>query len=175
MTISLYHASVPVFLRGLDNLEAVLRKAQAHAAEKQLDPAALLSARLAPDMFDLTRQVQSACDAAKAGTARLAGQTPPSFADTETTFAELFERIAKTVAFIKSVPASDIDGHEDRVVTLKMRGGEVSFAPVPYLLSFVLPNFYFHLTTAYGVMRHYGVQLGKLDYLGTLPPPADWI
>ena len=167
MSISLYQASVPVLLRGLENLEAVLRKALAHAAEKQLDPATLVSARLAPDMFALSGQVQNACDAAKFGAARLAGLTPPSFPDNETTFDELFARIAKTVEFIKSVDIALIDGQDERDIHLKMRGNPVVLKAVPYLFGFVLPNFFFHVTTAYGILRHYGVPLGKTDYLGS--------
>ena len=131
-----------------------------------IDPAALVNARLAPDMFTLAGQVQSASDASKLGTARIAGLTAPSFPDTETTYAELQARVAKTVDYLQSVDRALIDGSEDRPVTMKARGNELKFTAQRYLLQFALPNFFFHVTTAYDVLRHSGVPLGKLDYLG---------
>lgn len=166
MSLSMYQASVPVFVRMLENLAAILKKAEAHAEARKIDPAVLITDRLAPDMFPLARQVQIATDGAKGGVARLAGVEPPSYADTETTFAELQERIAKTIAFLKSMPAEQIDGSEERTITLKLRGADVNFQGQSYLLNFVLPNFYFHLMTAYLILRHDGVELGKMDYLG---------
>jgi hypothetical protein len=165
-TISMYTASVPVLARALRNLSAVLRKAEAHAAARSIDPAVLLGYRLAPDMFPLTRQVQIAGDMAKGCVARLAGVEVPGYADDETTFAELQSRLDKTIAFIESFQPAQIDGSEDRTVTLKMRTGERSFQGLPYLLDFVLPNVYFHSTTAYAILRHCGVELGKGDFLG---------
>jgi hypothetical protein len=168
MTLSMYQASVPVLARGLENLAAILAKAAAHAEAKKIDPAVFLNARLAPDMFPLSRQVQIASDAAKACVARLAGIEVPGYPDTESTFPELQARIAKTVAFVKSATAAQIDGSEARTVTLKMRGEEVTFRGQDYLLNLALPNFYFHVTTAYDILRHNGVDLGKSDYLGRI-------
>ena len=166
MTISMYTASVPRFANTLKNLSEILTKAEQHAIARKIDPAVLLGSRLFPDMFPLTRQVQIACDGPKGCTARLAGLEVPSHPDTETTFAELQQRIAKVVAFIESVPAEKIDGSEERRIVLSLRGEEVVFAGLPYLTGFVLPNFYFHVVTAYDILRHNGVELGKRDFLG---------
>lgn len=166
MALSLYDISVPVFLRGLGQLSHVLDKGLAHAEAAGIDPASLVEARLAPDMFTLAGQVQGASDAAKLGAARLAGITAPSFPDTEATYAELQARVAKTIDFLGSVDRAAIDGAGDREVTMKVRGNELKFTAERYLLQFALPNFFFHVTTAYGVLRHSGVALGKLDYLG---------
>ena len=166
MSLTLYQASIPVFIRGLNNLSAVLEKARAHAEANKVDLSTYVNARLAPDMYPLSGQVQSASDAAKFGAARLAGITPPSFADTETTFVELQARITKTVEFLKTVTEAQINARAGGAVTLKIRGKEMNFVCEPYLQDFVLPNFYFHLTTAYGILRHQGVPLGKMDYLG---------
>ncbi len=168
MTLSMYQASVPVFLRGLESLSAILNKAAAHAEAKKIDPAVFINARLAPDMFALARQVQIASDAAKGCVARLAGAEVPSFPDTETTFPELTARVARTIAFVKGFAAAQIDGSEDRTVTLKMRGEDRTFRGQAYLFNLALPNFYFHITTAYDILRHNGVELGKGDYLGAL-------
>ncbi|MEZ0317228.1 MAG: DUF1993 family protein [Methylophilaceae bacterium] len=167
MSLSMYHASTPVFIRGLNNLSAILDKAAAYAESKKIDPGILVNSRLAPDMFALARQVQIATDAVKGCVARLAGIEIPSFEDNESTFADLQARIAKTIAFLQSVDASQIDGSEERTVTLKIRGKEASLLGQPYLLSFVLPNFYFHLTTTYNILRHNGLEIGKMDYLGS--------
>ncbi|HET7203819.1 MAG TPA: DUF1993 domain-containing protein [Steroidobacteraceae bacterium] len=164
--ISMYRASVPVLARALRNLAGVLRKAEAHAAERKLDPSVLLGSRLAPDMFPLTRQVQIATDMAKGCVARLAGVEVPSYADDETAFAQLLARIDRTVAFIESLTPAQIDGTEAKAVTLKMRTGELTFEGLPYLLEYVYPNVYFHCTTAYAILRHCGVDLGKKDFLG---------
>jgi len=166
MSLSMYQASIPVFIRMLGNLSVILDKAAAHAEAKKLDPAVLIKDRLAPDMLPFSFQVQTATDAAKGCAARLAGIEAPSFADTETTFPEMKERIAKTIAFLQSVNAAQIDGSEERNITLKMRAGELQFQGQGYLLHFALPNFYFHLTTAYAILRHNGVELGKADFLG---------
>jgi hypothetical protein len=167
MSLSMYQASIPVFIRVLGNLSAILDKAAAHAEAKKIDPSVLVNARLAPDMLPLARQVQIATDGVKGCAARLAGIEIPSYPDTETTFPELEARIAKTVAFLQSVRADQIDGSEGRTVTLKLRGKDTSFKGQPYLLNFVNPNFYFHVTTAYDILRHNGVELGKADYLGS--------
>jgi hypothetical protein len=168
MTLSMYQASVPVFVRGLENLGAILAKAAHHAEARKIEPAVFINARLAPDMFPLARQVQIASDAAKGCAARLAGVEVPSYPDTESTFAELQERIARTVAFVQGFTAAQIDGSEERSVTLKMRSGDVTFRGQDYLLKLALPNFFFHLTTAYDILRHNGVEIGKMDYLGKL-------
>ncbi|AXT45168.1 MULTISPECIES: DUF1993 domain-containing protein [Chromobacterium] len=166
MSVSMYQASVPALIRGLNNLSAILDKAAADAAARNIAPEVLLNARLAPDMFALTRQVQIASDSAKGCVARLAGVEVPSYADDEASFADLQQRIAKTVAFLQGFNAAQIDGSEAREVVLKVRGDEIRFSGQNYLLGFVLPNFYFHLTAAYAILRHNGVALGKMDYLG---------
>jgi hypothetical protein len=166
MALSFYDISVPVFTRGLGQLSHVLDKGLAHAQSAGVDPTQLVNARLAPDMFTLAGQVQSASDASKFGVARIAGATGPSFPDTEATYAELQARVAKTIDYLNSVDRVLIDGAEEREVTMKVRGAELKFTAKRYLLQFALPNFYFHVTTAYDVLRHSGVPLSKLDYLG---------
>jgi hypothetical protein len=166
MPLTMYHASVPVFVRALANLSAILRKAEEHAATKKIDPAVLINARLAPDMFALSRQVQSASDSAKGCAARLAGMEVPRYEDTETTFPELQARISRTVAFLQGVSPEVIASSEERKVVLKLRGQETSFSGQAYLLTFALPNFFFHVVTAYDILRHNGVEIGKADYLG---------
>lgn len=168
MTLSMYQAAVPVFVRGLENLATILAKAAAHAEAKKIDPSVFINARLAPDMFALARQVQITSDAAKGSAARLAGVEVPSYPDTESTFPELQERVAKTIAFVKGFTPAQIDGSEDRKIVLKMRTDEVTFRGQDYLLKLALPNFFFHLTTAYDILRHNGVEVGKMDYLGKL-------
>ena len=162
----MYQASAPRFAAMLRNLSSLLDKAEAHCAAKKIDPSALTTFRLYPDMFPLTRQVQIACDTAKGAVARLAGADIPKHEDTEQTFADLKARIAKTVDFIESLKAERIDGTEDKEIVLAMRSGERRFKGMPYLLGFAYPNFYFHITTAYNILRHNGVELGKLDFLG---------
>lgn len=169
MPLSMYDASAPAFLKMLQNLSALLDKAAAHAEAKGIDALVLASARLAPDMHPLTRQVQIACDTAKGCAARLAEVEVPSHPDTETTLAELQARIATTAAFIQALPASAFDGAEDRNLTLKLRGQDMVFPAKAYLIHFALPNFYFHVTTAYAILRHNGVEIGKPDYIGGLP------
>lgn len=166
MNISMYQASVPVMIRALGNLRGILDKAAAHAEAKKIDPAALIGSRLFPDMFALARQVQLATDMAKSCPSRLAGVEPPKYEDTESTFAELFARIDKTLLHLKSFKPEQIDGCEDKTVTLATPRGPLSFKGMPYLLYFLLPNFYFHITTAYAILRHNGVELSKADYLG---------
>lgn len=166
MTISMHKATAPVFLRMFQNLDAILDKLEQDAKARNYDPAVLLNARLAPDMLPFKAQIQIASDTAKGAMARLSGQQAPSMADTEATIAELRMRIAKTVDYIKSVPADAVDGSEDREVILKTPTGEIPFKGLQYLTGFALPNFLFHVTVAYAILRHNGVQLGKLDYLG---------
>ncbi len=166
MTISMYQASVPSFIRTLENLSVILAKGAAHAEAKKIEPNALLGARLFPDMFALTRQVQIATDMVKNGASRLAGVEPPKFEDTETTFAELEARLRKTVDYLKTLKPEQIDGSETRAITLKFPNGSMDFQGMPYLIGFVLPNLYFHATTAYNILRHNGVELGKMDFIG---------
>jgi len=166
MSLSMYQASVPVFQRTLGALDAILDKAAAYAEERKIDPAVLLSARLYPDMFALTRQVQIATDHAKGAPARLAGVAVPSFEDNEKTFPELKARIGKTLNFIGTLKPGQIDGSEARDISLKAGPQELSFKGQDYLLFFALPNFYFHATTAFAILRHNGVSIGKLDFLG---------
>ncbi|MEQ1529359.1 MAG: DUF1993 domain-containing protein [Methylococcales bacterium] len=166
MSLTMYQASVPVFLRLLGNLSAILRKAEAHAEAKKIDPAIFVNARLAPDMYPLSRQVQIATDMVKGCAARLAGLEVPRYEDNETSFTDLQARIAKTAAFLQSVSAAQIDGSEERSVTLKWGSRDINLLGQAYLLDFVIPNFHFHLTTTYAILRHNGVELGKKDYVG---------
>src|SRR5690242_14792428 len=166
MTISMYQASSPRFVNILRNLSAILDKAEAHCAAKKIDPSALTTYRFYPDMFPFTRQVQIACDSAKGAVARLAGVDIPKHEDTEQTFAELKARIAKTIDFIESVSAAKVDGSEEKEVVLQMRSGERRFKGMQYLLGHAYPNFYFHVTTAYNILRHNGVEIGKADFIG---------
>lgn len=166
MPISMYQACVPPCIRALQNLATILDKGAAHAAARKIDPAVLVNARLFPDMFPLARQVQIASDVAKAGASRLAGVEPPSYADDEASFPELLERVGKTVAYLETIQPARLDGSEERTVTWKMRGRETSLQGLPYLTNWVLPNVHFHVTAAYAILRHNGVELGKADYLG---------
>jgi hypothetical protein len=149
----------------LKNLSVILKKAEADAEERKIDPAVFANARLAPDMRPLTGQIQMATDSAKGCAARLAGIEIPSFPDVETTFPELQDRIARTIAFVECVPAGEIDGSEGREVLLKFPIGEMAFNGQDYLTNFAVPNFFFHVTTAYAILRHNGVQIGKMDYM----------
>jgi uncharacterized protein len=167
MSLSLYQASAPRFANTLKNLSALLDKAQAHCEAKKIDPLAITSFRLFPDMFPLTRQVQIACDQAKGAVARLAGVEPPKHEDTEQSFADLQARIAKTLDYVESVKAAQIDGSETREVVLKQRAGELRLKGLEYLFNHAYPNFYFHLTTVYNILRHNGVELGKKDFVGS--------
>ena len=166
MTLSMYQASIPGFVRALENFSAILDKAVASAEARKIDPAVLVAARLAPDMHPLGRQIQIATDSVKGGAARLAQVEVPSFADTETTFPELKERLAKTVAFLKTITEAQLDGSEDRTVTMKAGPRELSFTGRDYLFNFVIPNMFFHLTATYAILRHNGVDVGKMDFLG---------
>ena len=170
MPFTMSKASIPAFETGLNALSSVLDKAAAYAAAKKIDPSVLLQSRLYPDMFALTRQVQIVCDQAKNGSARLAGTEAPRFEDNETTIEQLKERIAKTLALVKAVNSGQVDGGADREITFPL--GPTSKGHMKgddYLNHFVLPNFYFHLTAVYAILRHNGVDLGKRDFLGTIP------
>lgn len=166
MTISMYQASVPVCTRMLNNLAAILEKAAAHAEARKIDPAVLINDRLYPDMLPMGRQVLIASDTAKGGAARLAGVEPPKYEDNEKTFAELIERLRKTVAYLETFKPEQIDGSEKRMITVKVRDDTLTLAGLPYLLHRVLPNLYFHVSIAYAILRHNGVEIGKKDYLG---------
>lgn len=166
MTISMYASSVPVFKHILGSLSEILDKAEAHATAKKIEPSALLQARLFPDMFTMRRQVLIACDFAKGASARLAGVDVPKYEDTEQTFDELKARIAKTLAFIGTLTPAQIDGSEERDITTQAGPETKHFKGQPYLLHYALPNFYFHVTTAYAILRHSGVELSKRDYVG---------
>jgi hypothetical protein len=166
MTISMYTASVPVFVRALGNLRAVLQKGEHYAVEKNFAPDVLLQTRLIADMLPLVRQVQIATDMAKNGAFRLAGIDPPKFEDDETTFAQLYARIDRAIEAINTLGAAQIDGSESRAITLQMRTGEMKFQGLEYLLDFVLPNLFFHCTTTYAILREAGVQIGKMDFIG---------
>ncbi len=165
MALSMYQASVPAFQKHLHALDGLLDKAEAFAAAKKIDPAVLLSARLAPDMFDLTRQVQATTDFAKAASARLANVVVPSYADTEKTIPELKERIAKTLSFLDTIKPEQMEGSETREFTIKVGPNDMTFKGLDYLLHFAMPNFYFHCTTAYGILRHNGLEIGKRDFM----------
>jgi uncharacterized protein len=166
MSISMHSASAAVFIRMLDNLLGWLNKAEAHAAAKKFDTAVLLSTRLAPDMLPFVKQVQIACDAAKFCMARLAGSEAPKFEDTESTLEELRQRVRMTIEYIGSVPATQVDGSEQRDIVVPSREGSFTLKGEDYLRHFAMPNFFFHVTTAYALLRHNGVDLGKADYLG---------
>lgn len=166
MSLSMYQASIPPFIRAFGNLSAILKKAEEHATAKKIDPSVFINARLAPDMFPLSRQVQIATDIAKGGAARLAGTDIPGYADAETTFADLQQRIEKVVAFLKTIKAEQVDGSEDKAISLKVGGNEMNFKGQDYLLGFVVPNVYFHITATYAILRHNGVEIGKKDFLG---------
>ena len=172
MALSMHSASVPVFARMLHNLVAWLDKAEAHAREKKFEPQVYLSARLAPDMLPLTSQIQIACDAAKFCVARLAGVEAPPFADDEKSLDELRQRVKKTIEYVQSLTPAQIDGSDAREISVPRRTGPIAMSGEAYLKHFVLPNFFFHLTTTYTLLRHWGVELGKMDYLGALQPPA---
>ena len=162
----MFQASAPRFVNTLKNLSAILDKAAAHCEAKKIDPLALTSFRLYPDMFAFARQVQICCDTSKGAVARLAGVEIPKHEDTEKTFEELKARIAKTLEFIATVKAAQIDGSEEKDIVLKLQGREVTFKGLQYLMGFAWPNFYFHATTAYAILRHNGVELGKRDFIG---------
>ncbi len=166
MTLTMYEAAVPPLARSLRNLIGILRKGAGHAEARGIEPAVLLQARLFPDMFPLVRQVQIATDIARRGAARLAGSEAPPMDDNETGFEELIERIEKTLAYLDTLSPAQIDGSETRPIELPIRGETLHFNGQTFLLVFVLPNVYFHVTTAYDILRHNGVELGKRDFLG---------
>ena len=166
MAITMYQASVPVFVRMLGNLKAILEKAATHAAAKKVDESVFVNARLFPDMRPLSFQVQVASDFARGTSARLAGVAPPAVQDTEQTLADLIARVDAAIAYLGTFSAGQVDGSETREITRKIRGNPVTFTGLDYLLKYALPNFFFHVTTAYAILRHNGVELGKGDYLG---------
>lgn len=166
MAISMYQVSVPVFSRMLTNLVAIMQKAAAHCEERKIDPAALTRYRLYPDMFPFWKQIHIATDAAKNGSAYLAGAEPPKFDNDEQGFAELIARVQKTIEFVNGFKPEEIDGSEEREIRIPRGETTLTYAGQEYLLNRVLPNFFFHITTAYDILRHNGVELGKKDYLG---------
>lgn len=166
MAVSMYQISVPVFTRMLTNLAAILEKAAAHCEERKIDPAALINYRFYPDMFPFSKQIQIATDAARNGSAYLAGVEPPKSENAEQTFPELIARVQKTIEYVKGFKPEQIDGSEEREVSIKRGETTVTYKGQEYLLNRVLPNFFFHITTAYDMLRHNGVELGKKDYLG---------
>jgi hypothetical protein len=164
----MYQASVPVFVKGLTNLKGILEKGAAHAQAKKIDDAVFVNARLFPDMLPLSGQVQIASDMARGTIARLTGSEPPAWEDNEKTMADLIARVDKTLEYLKSFAQSKIDGTEAAQIKRKIRGQERTFTGLNYLLQFSMPNFYFHTATAYGILRHSGLEIGKLDFLGNL-------
>lgn len=162
----MYKATIPVFITMLTNFSAILKKAEHYTESRKIDPSALLNARLAPDMFTLVHQIQIATDAAKGCAARLAHLEIPNYPDTETSFTQLHERLSKTIHFLKSVPESEVDGSEERSISLKIGGQDLNFKGQEFALHFALPNFYFHISIAYAILRHNGLEIGKKDYLG---------
>jgi hypothetical protein len=173
MSLSLSKASTPLFVRGLSVLSDLLKKGEEHAAQTGMAPGVLLGARLADDMLPLSAQVQRASDTSKFAVQRLSGGEAPKFDDIETTFAQLQERIAGTIAYLQGVDAAAVDAGTDREVSLKFGSFGASFTGESYLLTFALPNFYFHLVTAYDILRNQGVKIGKLDYLGAFGAPTN--
>ena len=166
MAISMYQVSIPRFTHMLRNLDAILEKAHGYAESRKIDPATLPAARLFPDMLPLTSQVRIACDTANGVAVRLAGATAPTFEDNEKTIADLRARIGKTIGFLSTVEASQVDGTEDKDVMVRVAGQDMPYKGMQYLLARAIPNFYFHVTTAYDILRHNGVEVGKRDYLG---------
>jgi hypothetical protein len=166
MAISMYQASVPQFKKMLGNLSVILKKGEEYASAKKLEGTILTGERLFPDMFPLSKQVQIACDQVKNSMARLAGIEPPKFDDSETTFAELQERVAKTIAFIDGIKPAQVDGTEAKEIKFSIKEWHFEFVGEQYLLTWIIPNFYFHVTTTYNLLRHNGVEIGKADYLG---------
>ena len=167
MALSIYDLSIPVLIRGLNNLSSILDKAGAYAAAKKIDPTVLVQTRLYPDMFPLGRQVQIACDTAKGAAGRLAAIDIPKHEDNETTLEDLKQRIAKTLAFVKSVKADQLRDAETKAIELKFPNATIKFTGLSYLTDFVLPNFFFHQSIAYALLRSSGVEIGKMDFLGS--------
>lgn len=166
MAMSMYQASIPQLTKMLTNFSNILKKGEEFAKAKNVDGAVLVGDRLSPDMFPLSKQVQIACDQVKNGMARLAGIEPPKFDDQESTFAELQERIAKTIAFANTIQPAQVDGTEAKEIKFSIKEWHFEFVGEQYLLTWIIPNFYFHVTTAYNILRHNGVEIGKADYLG---------
>jgi hypothetical protein len=166
MTVSMFQASVPPFIRALTNLAGILEKGLAYAQARKIDEAVLLNSRLFPDMFPLVRQVQIATDTARSGAGRLAGVEFPAYEDKETTFAELAVRIRNTVTYLETLQPTQIDGSEDKTISWQSRSSTKSMHGQPYLFNHLLPNIHFHVTTAYNILRHNGVEVGKKDFLG---------
>ena len=162
----MYQASIPQFKKMLSNLSIILKKGEEYASAKKIEGTVLTGERLFPDMFPLSKQVQIACDQVKNGMARLAGIEPPKFDDSETTFAELQERVAKTIAFIDGIKPAQVDGTEAKEIKFSIKEWHFEFVGEQYLLTWIIPNFYFHVTTTYNLLRHNGVEIGKADYLG---------
>jgi uncharacterized protein len=168
MSLSMYESSIPVLIRYLNNLSALLTKGASHASQKEIEGSVLVNARLFPNMFALARQVQIACDISKGAAARLSGIEAPAYEDTEASFEELQTRISNTLKYLESVPADKIDGTEEKAITLKAGDSEYNFTGKNYLLFFVFPNVFFHITTTFNILRHNGVEIGKMDYLGSV-------
>jgi hypothetical protein len=166
MAMSMYQASIPQFVKMLTNLSNILKKGEAFAKEKNIDGAVLVNARLAPDMYPLSKQIQIACDQVKNGMARLAGVEAPKFGDHESTFEQLQERIAQTIAFAKTITPAQLEGSDTKEIKFSIKEWNFEFVGDQYLLTWIIPNFYFHITTAYNILRHNGVVVGKSDYLG---------
>ena len=169
MALTMYQASVPQFIKMLGNLKSILDKAATHATSKKIDESVFINARLSPDMLPLTAQVQIATDFARGTTARLVGVEPPKVEDNEKSFAELTARIDAAITYVRTFSAAQVDGSETRQITRTIREAPKTFSGQDYLIQFSLPNFYFHVTTAYAILRHNGVEIGKLDFLGPLP------
>ena len=166
MSLSMHSTSIPYFVRALKNLSAILEKGAAHAQEHDIDPSILVTDRLFPDMFPLSRQVQIACDVSKGAAARISGIEAPSHEDNESSFEELIARINKTIEFLNSLPTDKINGTEEKEIKFQAGPYELDFTGATYLSMWALPNIYFHVTTTYNILRHNGVALGKIDYVG---------
>ena len=167
MTLSMYQAAIPPLIHSLSNLVNILAKGATYAEAKKIEPSVLLGTRLYPDMFPLTRQVQIASDIARRGTARLAGQEAPTMEDNESSFPELITRLEKSIDYLKNFNREEIDGTETKSISLPIGEETMTFEGQSFLIYFILPNVYFHVTTAYDILRHCGVELGKRDYLGS--------
>ena len=167
MTISMYQASVPVFNQMMRSLVDILKKAVVDAEKRKIDPSVLINSRLFPDMLPLVKQIQIASDTAKGCVSRLAGMDPPVFEDNETSFADLTDRLERTIELLKTIKMEQVDGSEDKTIAITFRGSTSSYQGLPYLLHRSLPNFFFHVTTAYAILRHNGLEIGKADYIGT--------
>ena len=166
MSLSMHSTSIPYFVRALKNLSAILEKGAAHAQENDIDPSILVTDRLFPDMFPLSRQVQIACDVSKGAAAKISGIEAPSHEDNESSFEELITRISKTIEFLNSLPADKVNGTEEKEIKFQAGPYELDFTGATYLSTWALPNIYFHVTTTYNILRHNGVALGKIDYVG---------